>query len=250
MSVATLGAVDWAALRPQGYLSDFAGVVDPQSKAALEQYCASIEHSTGVQLALVTVASLEREPIEDVARTIFDTWGIGRKGKNDGVLLLLAIADRRSHLYAGAGVKDRLPDALAASVLDDMRPALRENHYGEALLAAAQTIGAAVAQAKNVPAGSPPPRSAHQHSGGIPWLLILGGVALVAFLMRLGGQSAGFSGSSVLGFLPWLLLGNTLQRGTWGSRGSGGFGGFDSADTFGGFGGGESAGGGGVSSDW
>ena len=97
---------------------------------------------------------------------------------------------------------------------------------------------------------SPAPRPAHAHSSGIPWPLIVGGIAVLAFLIRMGGQSRGFSGSRAAGFLPWLLLGNVLGRGTWGSRGSGGFGGFDSADGFGGFGGGESAGGGGVSGDW
>jgi uncharacterized protein len=251
IAAGNLRAVDWKSLHPQGYVSDFAGVLDAQSKPALESYCASVERSTGSQMALVVVPSLEREPIEDAARTIFDAWGIGHKGKNDGILLLLAVADRRSHLLAGAGVKPLLPDDFANRVLADMRPALREQHYGEALLSAAQAIGSAIAQGKHVDIAPPEQRPVHGHSRSIPWPLIIGGIALVVWLMRAGGRSGGFGGGGgVLGFLPWLLLGNLMGRDTWGSRGSGGFGGSDSGDSFGGFGGGDSGGGGGVSGDW
>ena len=84
-------AVDWTALKPQGYVSDFANVIDAASKSQLEAYCATVEGSTGAQMALVTIATLEGEPIEDVANTIYRAWGVGQKGKNEGVLLLLVV---------------------------------------------------------------------------------------------------------------------------------------------------------------
>ena len=62
-------AVDWKALKPQGYVSDFARVIDPASKSQLEAYCGTVESSTGAQMALVTIATLAGEPIEDVANT-------------------------------------------------------------------------------------------------------------------------------------------------------------------------------------
>src|SRR5262249_55961275 len=93
--------VDWKALKPEGYVSDFARVVDENSKAALERYCARVEQLTGAQIALVTIPSLQGEPIEDVANTIFRAWGVGQKGKNNGILLLLATGDRRSRLEVG-----------------------------------------------------------------------------------------------------------------------------------------------------
>ncbi len=96
-------AVDWKALQPQGYVSDFAGVIDPASKAQLEAYGGIVEQSTGAQMALVTVASLEGEPIEDVANTIFRAWGVGQKGKNEGILLLLSIGDRAAGWKWGTG---------------------------------------------------------------------------------------------------------------------------------------------------
>ena len=73
-------AVDWKALKPEGYVSDFAKVIDPGSNAKLEAYCGAVERATGAQMALVTLPSLEGEPVEDVANTLYRAWGIGQKG--------------------------------------------------------------------------------------------------------------------------------------------------------------------------
>jgi uncharacterized protein len=244
-------AVDWTALKPQGYVSDFAGVIDATSRARLNEYCGMVESSTGAQMALVTISSLEGEPVEDVANTIFRAWGVGQKGKNEGIMLLLAVGDRRSRLEVGYGLEPILPDGMAGSILREMRPALRQGNYAEAMMAAAETIGNDIAQAKHVALTGPGlPRRVHRSVGGeIPWAVVLGGVFLLIWLLRAGGPR-GYGGSGGGGFLPGLILGGLMGRSTWGSRGSGGFGGFDSGDGgFGGFGGGDS-GGGGASSDW
>lgn len=243
-------AVDWTALKPQGYVSDFAGVIDPASKSQLEAYGATVEGSTGAQMALVTIATLEGEPIDDVANTIYRAWGVGQKGKNEGILLLLVIGDRRNRLEVGYGLEPNLPDGFAGSVLREMRPALRQQLYGEALMAAAETIGAAVAKAKNVSLTAQLPRRVRStRSDAIPWPVVIGGIFLLLFLLRAGGPR-GYGGGGGGGFLTGMILGNILSRGSWGGRGSGGFGGPDSGDGgFGGFGGGDS-GGGGASSDW
>src|SRR5688500_16404297 len=151
-------AVDWSTLRPQGYVSDFANVIDTSSKGQLEAYCAKLQASTNVQLALVTVASLQGEPIEEVARSIAKAWGVGRKDENDGMLLLLAIGERRTRLEVGSGLVPILPDSLSSEVLREMRPALREEHYGEALMAAAEALGGAITKARNVALEAPMPR--------------------------------------------------------------------------------------------
>jgi len=242
-------AVDWKALTPQGYVSDFAGVVDPAAKAQLEAYAAAVERATGAQMALVTIASLEGEPIEDVANTIFRAWGVGRKGSDEGILLLLAVGDRRSRLEVGYGLEPILPDGLDGSILRAMRPALRQGDYGDAMRAAAATIGDTIASAKHVTLDASLPRRVQPSTGdSIPWPLIFGGVFLLLWLVRAAGGPRGYGGGGG-GFLPGLILGSLMGRSTWGSRGSGGFGGFDSGDGFGGFGGGDS-GGGGASSDW
>ena len=246
-------AVDWKALRPQGYVSDFAGVVDASSKSQLENYCGVVERATGAQMALVVIPSLEGEPIEDVANTLFRAWGVGQKGKNEGILLLLSIGDRRSRLEVGYGLEPIIPDGMAGQILREMRPALRQKDYGDAMMAAAQTIGDTIAKAKNVSlTASLPRRNRPTTSDSIPWALVIGAIVLVVVLSRFGRARgySGYRGWGGGGFLPGLILGNMMNRSTWGSRGSGGFGGYDSSDGgFGGFGGGDS-GGGGASSDW
>jgi len=244
-------AVDWTAYKPEGFVSDFAKVIDPASRSQLEAYAGTVQRATGVQLALVTIPSLEGEPIEDVANTIARAWGVGQKGKNEGILLLLAVQDRKSRLEIGYGLEPILPDGLAGSVLREMRPALRQQAYGEALRAAASTLGTTIADAKHVPLNATLPRRIQPTTtDSIPWPIIVGGLFLLIWLMRSGGPR-GYGGSGRGGgFLPGLILGNMMGRSTWGSRGSGGFGGYDSGDGgFGGFGGGD-FGGGGASSDW
>jgi len=242
-------AVDWKALQPQGYVSDFAHVVDSASKARIETYATEVERSTGAQMAFVTIDSLQGEPIDDVANTIFRAWGVGQKGKNEGILLLLAVGNRRSRLEVGYALESILPDGLDGSILREMRPALRSQDYGDALMAAAQTIGSTIAAAKHVAIQTQLPRRARpQPADAIPWAFLIGAIILIALLTRAGGPR-GYSGGGGGGFLPGLLIGSMMNRGSWGSRGSGGFGGYDSGDGFGGFGGGDS-GGGGASSDW
>ena len=94
-------AVDWKALKPQGYVSDFSGVIDAQSRSALEQYAAGIQKAAGAEMAFVTIPTLQGEPIEDVANDLFRAWGVGQKNNNTGVMLLLVTQDRRSRLEIG-----------------------------------------------------------------------------------------------------------------------------------------------------
>ena len=247
-------AVDWKALKPQGYVSDFAGVVNAQSRAAIDAYAGSVQKATGAELAFVTVRSLEGEPIEDVANDLFHAWGIGKKGEDNGALVLLAVADRKSRLEVGGGLGGAVPDGMAGLLLDDMRPALRQNQYGQAFLAAAVRLGTTIAQSKGVTIPEPTveyrvPRATQDN---VPWGLIFIGIFFLLMLLRGGSNRRGGPGGGG-GFWTGLLLGSILNsgRGGYGS-GGGGFGGFDSGGSgggFGGFGGGDS-GGGGASSGW
>lgn len=244
-------AADFAALKPQGYVSDFAGVVDRSSREALERFSARVEQATGVQMAFVTLPSLEGEPVEDVANLIYRKWGIGSKKNNEGILFLLVTGDRKSRLEVGYGLEPVIPDGYAGSLLRQMRPALRSEQYGEALGVAAQAIAARVAQAKGVSldTAEAPVRQRRAPDAHIPWPALLGGLGLLLWLLAGAGagRRRGFGGGGVL---PAFLLGNMMGRSSpWAGRGGGGFGGYDSGDSFGGFGGGDS-GGGGASSDW
>jgi uncharacterized protein len=245
-----VAAADWKSLKPQGYVSDFANALDASSKVALEKYATEVEQSTGAQLAFVTVSSLENEPIEDVAYTLFRAWGIGKKKDDNGILFLLSINDRKSRLEVGKGLEGILPDGLDGLLLTQMRPALRQGEYGQALFTAAQSIGGIIAKDKNVTIQAQLPRKRVEEpvTHSIPWSLIFGGIVLLFLLIR-GSKGGGYRGGGG-GFLPGLILGTVLGGGRGYGGGGGGFGGGDSGGGgFGGFGGGDS-GGGGASSDW
>lgn len=259
LAAVTGNAADWKGLKPQGYVSDYAGVIDPRSRAALESYAARVEKATGAQLAFVIIPSLDGQPIEDVGNDIFRSLGVGRKKEDDGAMVLLAVAERHSRLEVGGGLGEAVPDSMAGLLLDDMRPALREGDYGVAMLMAAERLGSTLAKAKNVEI-PPPDRSRNvdrQTRDSIPWpLIFLGIFLLVMFLRRGGGGRHSGGGGGGGGFWAGLLLGQLLSgsgRRDGGSYGGGGgFGGYDSGGSdggFGGFGGGDS-GGGGASSDW
>ena len=234
-------AFDYAALKPQGYVSDFSKVLDAASRSQLEQYCARVEQLTGAQMALVTIPTLEGEPIEDVANSLFRKWGIGKKGQDNGILLLLVTNDRRMRLEVGYGLEPIIPDGFAGDVLREMRPALRSSQYGEAMLAAAQVIGSRIAGAKGVNIDQPLRRRIRQRENTNPFPLVVG-VLFLFFLLSLAARGRG-AGGCLTGF----LLGNLFGGGFGG--GGGGFGGGDSGGGFGGFGGGDS-GGGGASGSW
>lgn len=245
-------ATDWKSLKSEGYVSDFAGVIDAQSRAEIEDYAGRVEQGTGAQLAFVTIKSLEGQPIEDVTIDIFKAWGVGQKKKDNGAMVLLSIDDRKSRLEVGGGLGSGVTDGMSGAILDDMRPALRASQYGAALIAAAVRIGEAIAKDQGV--AIPPPQSFRRNRpltrDSIPWPFILFGIFIIIGLLRRGG--GGFGGGGGGGFLTGMLLGQILGGGR-GGRDGGGFGGFGSGGGggggFGGFGGGSS-GGGGASSGW
>ncbi len=253
LAAATALGVDFSALRPQGYVSDFAAVIDAGTRAALEKYCAAVEASTGAQIALVTLPTLAGEPVEDVANLLYRKWGVGKKETDEGVLLLLVIQDRRSRLEVGYGLEPYIPDGYAGSLLRQMRPALQAGRYGEALAVAAQTLGHRIAEAKGVtiqPAALPR-TGAPRGATGIPWGSVLFALVLLLWLVGAAGRRGvrrGGAGSFLTGMLLGHLMGRTMYGGYRG-RSGGGFGGFDSFGGFGGFGGGDS-GGGGASGSW
>jgi len=256
-----IGGIDVTTLKPEGFVSDFARVADPVSRRQVERYCGEIKEATGVELAFVTLRSLEGEVIEDLANRLYRQWGIGKKETHEGALLLLAVAERRSRLEVGYGLEPILPDGAAGEILRKMRPALREAHYGDAMILAAESLGARILQAKNKTATAPrPPQPSRQrpdesfpfHPG-----LLAGAAGLIAWIIWRKGRSSAWhshrygSGRNLPGILwalPWILR----PPGHRSHRSSGGFGGYSSGSSGGGFGGfgGGSSGGGGASSSW
>ncbi len=252
LGCAAARAEDVKTLKPQGYVSDFAGVVAAGERAQLEQYCGVVERATGAQMALVTIQTLDGAPIEDFANQLFRQWGVGKKGQNNGVLLLLAVKDRKMRVEVGYELEPVLPDGFAGGTLRAMRPALRARQYGAAMMEGARTMGEAIAKAKNVTLeAAPAPRERARPEGSGGFHVPVGAIIIVIVVLLLIGRRGGSGGG---GFLTGMLLGSLFGGGRRGGGdgggwGGGGFGGGSGGGGFGGFGGGDS-GGGGASSDW
>ncbi len=235
---------DWSKLKPEGYVSDYAKVIDAGSRASIESYLAGLERASGAQIAIVTIDTLDGEPVSDVANKLFRQFGVGQKGKNEGALFLLAVRDRKSRLEVGYGLEPIVPDGVAGDILRAMRPALRASQYGPALIEAARVLGTKISASKKVELSETlPPRALFEDGPRkgtnreqrriVEILLVVGLIGLFAMMSRRGGGGRRYGGG------PWILPG-----------GGGGFGGASSGgSSWGGFGGGDS-GGGGASSDW
>ena len=253
-SFAFAAGLDTSKLKPTGYVNDFAHVIDAQAASQIEAYCGNVERATGAQFAIVTVDTLDDDSVEDVAVRLFKEWGIGKKGTDDGLLILLAIKDHKNRVEVGYGLEPVITDADAGAVLRGIRPILRQGNYGGALLAAAEQFGQTVATAKGVTIeGQPRAQTGSRDSGGGGGIfgIIIFFVILMFIFRALSGRGGPGGGSGVGGFLTGMILGNLLGGGgrRGGDWGGGGFGGGGGGGGFGGFGGGGS-GGGGASGGW
>lgn len=239
-------ALDVKSLTPEGYVSDFARVIDADTKARIEDYCRRVKEATKAEIAIVTIRQLDDEQIADVANTLYRQWGIGGKATNEGVLFLISMNERRTRLEVGYGLEAVIPDGFLGGLLREIRPAMREKRYGEAMAGVAQILGSRIAQSKGVTIPDTLNRGRRTERQTLPWPLIILGIFIA--LMVLSSMGGGGGGMGML--LPILFSGGFGGRG---SGGGGGFGGYDSGGSggggFGGFGGGDS-GGGGASGDW
>ena len=226
--------------QPRGSVNDFAGVIDAGTVQRIEALALELQQKTGAQIALVTLNSLDGGDVQDTANRLFEAWGIGQKGKDNGILFLDAIEERRIWIEVGYGLEGILPDGKVGAIRDEyIIPYLsrgdRSNGYWGGMAALASVIAAdAGVELTGVPEVSPPrksSRTARGIGGFIPILFFI-------FLMIVMGRR----GVGGLWILPWFFLGGGgFGRGGWGgsSFGGGSFGG-----GFGGFGGGMSGGGG------
>jgi len=196
LAVLPAWGLDTKTLKPTGYVNDFSSTLDASSKQSLETYCANLERVTSVQMAIVLVPTLDGEPIEDAANRLYREWGIGKKGKDEGILIMLAVKDRKSRAEIGYGVETIISDGAAGGILRQIRPILQQGNYGGALLAAAEQMGTVIAQSKGVELGGPEPlrgsgRAVRQPSIPFP-LILLGLFFLLWLLSRGGGSGTGF----------------------------------------------------------
>src|ERR1700758_1384035 len=132
-------------LKPQGYVNDFAGVLSASAKAQLTALCSEVQQKTGAQIAVVTVKSLDGRAVEDYAVDLATKWGIGPKQSDHGILILLAVEDRKYFTAVGYGLEPILPDGKVGGFGREAVPLLRQNQFGPALLLMTRRVAGVIA---------------------------------------------------------------------------------------------------------
>lgn len=244
-------------------LIDQAGLLNAADAQALTAKLMAFSQEKGSQVAVLIVPTTQPESIFDYSFRVADQWKLGRKGVDDGVLMVIAVQDRKSHLQVGYGLEGAIPDARAKQILDDiMRPYFRNNDFAGGINAGVDAI-IKLANGENLPA----PSASHgdrANGNGVVIAIVAGIIAGFVVRAIFGRLAGGLAGSGVALTLA-LLLGSALvlaifaaifaamfasSSGRGGGFGGGGFGGGGSFGGGGFSGGGGGFGGGGASGSW
>jgi uncharacterized protein len=236
--------------RPAGPVLDQANVIPDAQEAALDTKLREYNRATGRAVIVATVASLDSLPIEDYAQQLVEAWDIGGAKTEEGVLLLVAPAERQLRIAGGRGVQDRLTDALSGRIIrDTITPRFKAGDFGGGLTAGVDAIIAQLdrspADAKAVAEAAAAATRQSENSGktsvgGVIFWLVLIGFFMMLFGRR--GSARGGSRFSTGGLGPIIVWEALNHMG--GRRGGFGGGGFGGGGFGGGFGGGSDAGGG------
>jgi uncharacterized protein len=236
---------DGAIPRLTAPVNDFANVIDASSEAQLDELIRRLQSATGDVMVVATVKTFQPfADLQSYAVEMFENGGqgIGGKGKDNGVLIVVAIDDRQVRIETGYGLEGFITDGFAGEASRGMTPFFREQQYGRGLVAGATRVAERIAQGRNVDLNLAPAPQAQSrrrgNSGGFPigfWVIVL---IIILNLLKGGGRRRRRWTSGVGPFGGGFGGG---YGGGWG--GGGGFGG-----GFGGFGGGRSGGGGGGAS--
>ena len=217
--------------RTDQMIYDTAGVIDDVAEQRLERDVHELYRKSGVSIVIVTVPKLDGETIDQFAVRVGQTWGVGKRGQDRGLVVAFSRDDRKIYVATGYGTEGYLNDGRVGQLLDQHAiPALRANRFSDGLVALADAMVADSARYFDVtingvaPARGPPPQTGSRWT----WILGLIGMLVVLFLARRNP-------------LALLFLGNTFGGGFFGGHRDSGFGGGFGG---GGFGGGGFGGGG------
>ena len=233
-------------------VNDFANVIDPQSAQTMEALIRSLQQASGDVVIVATVPTFKPYgDIREYAVKMFENHGrgIGQRGKDNGVLILLAVNDRRATIEVGYDLEQFVTDGFAGDTIRQyMAPALRRGDYGPGVLAGLSHLVSRIAQGRNVTLQGvrpEPDRAPNVGSGGTLIVALFVLFIVLNVLGRTRRRRRFFGGWGTGGWSGWNSGVGPFGGGGWGGGGGGGFGG----GGFGGFGGGRS-GGGGASGGW
>ncbi|MGH6787406.1 MAG: TPM domain-containing protein [Novosphingobium sp.] len=247
--------------RPAGPVYDGASIIPDADEAALDAKLRAYNQATGRAVLVVTVSSLDGEEIETYGSNLGQAWGVGGKDTDQGVILLVAPADRKLRIEVGYGLEEFMPDALASRIVrDTIVPRFKADDYPGGI---AQGVDAIVAQldrdpaeAKAIAEAAAAARSSDRGVEGIRFGSVIFWIVTLVFFISLFGRRGRGGGVRRSGIDPGIVLWGLSEVLHHSSRGGGGGGGFDfgggssgGGGSFGGFGGGG-FGGGGASGSW
>jgi uncharacterized protein len=245
----------WAADLPQltdDPVNDFAHVIDATSTQGIERLSRSLKKATGDVVIVATVPTIEGySGIEEYATKLFENYGrgIGEKNKDNGVLIVLALKERRVRIETGYGLEQYITDRFAGETIRQyMLPEFRNGGYGQGLLNGTARIVGRIAKARGVTLTDvqlPQDVEPERRGSNFTWLLPVIIFIIILVVSRIGGGPG--AGMLLWGLGPWSRWSSGV--GSFGGGRGGGWGGGGFGGGFGGFGGGGS-GGGGASGGW
>lgn len=235
--------------KPNTLVNDYTNTLSNEQKQSLERKLVAFDDSTSSQIAVVIIKSVGDYDINDYTQKLGRAWGVGGKDKNNGVVLLVAMGDRKLSIQTGYGVEGALPDIYTKRIIEnDIKPFFKSNDYFAGIDAGTDSIIKLIkGEYKN-----DNPKAKSKGSKGGAGIIVIIIIIVIVIILRRGGGGGGsqvIGGRGVADALFWsMLLGG--GRGSDGGGFGGGFGGGSSGGGgFGGFGGG-SFGGGGSSGSW
>jgi uncharacterized protein len=199
---------------PEGYVNDFADILSAETESTLETELTAYEASTTIEIAVVTVSSLEGDDIASYTNRLGREWGVGQEGADNGVLLLVAPNDRAVRIEVGYGLEGAIPDITAGRVIDElMLPEFRGSDYEAGIVAGVMAIQA-LGNGEVFPEPALGKNDGFDIVSLIAFVLIFGLNILSAFAAILArskswwfGGVAGVFGGGILGFVFGSLYG-------------------------------------------
>lgn len=217
-----------------GLVNDFAGVLSAPVKTKLEESLAGLQKAKSFVVVVVTVSSLEGQPIEQYTVGLANKWAIGEKGKNNGIVFLIAPSEKAVRIENGYGAEGTLTDIESKFIMEEkVIPLFKEGKMAEGIAAGTDALVAKLGGGVPIDARGPPP--AEKPGAGMVALIIIVVIVVIILMCFEGGRE----------FL-WVILNIALAAG-----GGGGGGGSKKGSSGGSSsGGGGKFGGGGASSKW
>jgi uncharacterized protein len=184
----------WAAMpeSPQGWVSDFAGILSDNTRAQISGLLDDTEESTGAEIAVVTVSSLEGMTLEEYAVRLFKKWGVGKKEQDNGVLFLIAPNERKVRIEVGYGLEPVITDSRAGDIIrETVLPFFRAGDYDQGILQGSMQIAALITGKDFVPS-VPIPRPESQ-TDVTPLPVKVGIMLFFALFITLGFLALGYA---------------------------------------------------------